>query len=77
MESDPEVMPSISVSKSSDNDENRRIMTSIPGREVLVHGGLKLFLDMGVGIGGDKWPAADLVSFTLQLLYAKLLYYRT
>jgi hypothetical protein len=33
---------------------------SIPGREVTVHG-LKLFLDMGVGIGGDKWPAADLV----------------
>ena len=33
---------------------------SIPGREVSIHG-LKLFLDMGVGIGGDKWPAADLV----------------
>ena len=38
-------------------------MTSIPGREVSVHG-LTLFLDMGVGIGGDKWPAADLVSDT-------------
>ena len=33
---------------------------SVPGREVTIHG-LKLFLDMGVGIGGDKWPAADLV----------------
>ena len=29
-------------------------------KEVIIHG-LKLFLDMGVGIGGDKWPAADLV----------------
>ena len=29
-------------------------------KEVTIHG-LKLFLDMGVGIGGDKWPAADLV----------------
>ena len=32
----------------------------VPGKEVHVHG-LKLFLDMGVGIGGDKWPAADMV----------------
>ena len=31
-------------------------------KEVIIHG-LKLFLDMGVGIGGDKWPAADLVRF--------------
>lgn len=41
-------------------------MTFVPGREVEVHG-LKLFLDMSVGIGGDKWPAADLVSFTVKI----------
>jgi hypothetical protein len=31
----------------------------IPGKDCNVHG-VNLFLDMGVGIGGDKWPAADL-----------------
>lgn len=41
-------------------------MTFVPGREVEVHG-LKLFLDMSVGIGGDKWPAADLVSFSVKI----------
>lgn len=37
-------------------------MTTIPGREAdVTYGGItmKLFLDMGVGIGGDKWPAAE------------------
>lgn len=37
-------------------------MTTIPGRETDVTYGkhtLRMFLDMGVGIGGDKWPAAD------------------
>lgn len=37
--------------------------TVLPGREVTVEYGdytLRLFVDMGVGIGGDKWPAADL-----------------
>lgn len=37
-------------------------MTTIPGREAdVTYGGctMKLFLDMGVGIGGDKWPAAE------------------
>ena len=36
---------------------------TIPGKEVIVNYGdhpLRLFLDMGVGIGGDKWPAADM-----------------
>lgn len=35
---------------------------TLPGKEVDVTYGehkLRLFLDMGVGIGGDKWPAAD------------------
>lgn len=37
-------------------------MSTIPGREVdVTYGGCKMhmFLDMGVGIGGDKWPAAE------------------
>lgn len=36
---------------------------TIPGRETNVCFGsnqLRVFLDMGVGIGGDKWPAADI-----------------
>ena len=45
---------------------SERPMTFVPGREVEVHG-LKLFLDMSVGIGGDKWPAADLVSFIVEI----------
>jgi methylase of polypeptide subunit release factors len=32
---------------------------TIPGKEIFVHG-LRIFVDMGVGIGGDKWPACDM-----------------
>jgi 2-polyprenyl-3-methyl-5-hydroxy-6-metoxy-1,4-benzoquinol methylase len=35
---------------------------TIPGKEVDITYGeynLRMFLDMGVGIGGDKWPAAE------------------
>jgi methylase of polypeptide subunit release factors len=32
---------------------------TLPGKEINVHG-LRLFVDMGVGIGGDKWPACDM-----------------
>lgn len=41
---------------------------TIPGKEVMVSYGnceLRVFLDMGVGIGGDKWPAADVFCNTL------------
>ena len=31
---------------------------TIPGKSLNVYG-LNLFMDMGVGIGGDKWPAAE------------------
>jgi hypothetical protein len=39
------------------------VSSTIPGREVSVCYGdstLRVYLDMGVGIGGDKWPAADM-----------------
>ena len=30
---------------------------------------IKLVVDMGVGIGGDKWPAADHFSSLIRLKY--------
>ena len=37
-------------------------MAFIAHTEILNYGGyeVSLFVDMGVGIGGDKWPACDL-----------------